>query len=281
MGQIGRQVFAFQTGQALAVSADGSPERQQAITLNWDLFAAVGSDTTLPDDNIVLNGQKYARYGQVFTKVTQGEINVVDFSGDDDPTGGAATLTIAGAPPGGPDFSEALEDVAYNISAAALQTAIRALTFPGAGKVTVTKSGFAYTITFPPESGNITIAGDTTNGGSGGFTGGGGDTFLITSTPSTSGLAYGGLYGPYDSGATDGRQTISQGNVCISNRTVLQSGGLPGLTPNLSNYPDVLVGGRIYVARVLANNAAASLAAGPLWSALIAAMPRLVLVGQY
>jgi len=73
---------------------------------------------------------------------------------------------------------------------------------------------------------------------------------------------------------------LTQGNCCINEMTVLQNGGVPGFTPNASSHPGVAVGGRIYRARVLANDSAGTLANGPLWSSLIAALPGIIPVSQ-
>jgi hypothetical protein len=110
-------------------------------------------------------------------KMSTGEVQTVDLSGDDDPTGGTWTLTI---------FGTTLSAIAYDVSASALQALINAISAPGAADVTVSKTLFVYTINFPFYLGNVTTV--TTNNGAG-LTGGGGDTFAITVTTATPGVA--------------------------------------------------------------------------------------------
>src|SRR6185295_1918814 len=80
----GRQRLGTTVGAAVKVTADGNIERQENITLDWSLFAAAGSDTTWPDGNVLLTGQKGFRFGQVLTRVRKSEVQTVDLSGDDD-----------------------------------------------------------------------------------------------------------------------------------------------------------------------------------------------------
>jgi hypothetical protein len=94
------------------------------------------------------------------------EIQTVDLSGDADPTGGTWTLTILGS---------TITAIAWDVSAAALQTLINALFATGAADVTVTKAGFVYTINFPYYLGNVTAV--TANGA--GLTSGGSITITI------------------------------------------------------------------------------------------------------
>lgn len=97
------------------------------------------------------------------------EIQTVDLSGGDDPTGGTWTLTILGT---------TLTGLAWNITASALQTLINALTANGAPDVTVSTSGFVYTITFPAYLGDVTAV--TANGA--GLTTAGSITITIATT---------------------------------------------------------------------------------------------------
>lgn len=58
-----------------------------------------------------------------------------------------------------------------------------------------------------------------------------------------------GLYGPYDSGAADGRQTLARGDCWILNESVLQN--VPtGLSTVASSHPAVFDGGRVYQDRI-------------------------------
>jgi hypothetical protein len=189
----GRQVFDT-IGRSIRLSADGSNQMKPGgITVDYDTITALAAAATYPDGIQVAAGEKVVEVGSIFCEITKGEVVTIDLSGDDDPTGGTFTVTVTGYGTTG--------DLAYNVSAADLQTALEGLV--GAGNVTVTKSSFVYTATFDEDLANIgTITGDATD-----LTGGVGDTFAITVTPTTQGSAKGGYYGPYDTSATDGRQT--------------------------------------------------------------------------
>lgn len=124
----------------------------------------------------------YVRYSVFGDEIAAGtaEVQTVDLSGDDDPTGGTWTLTL-------PMFGgKVLTGLAWNISAATLQATINSLVYRGANLVTVGKVGFVYTITFPAILGNVGAV-STDNGA--GLTGGGGDTFAITILTTTPGVA--------------------------------------------------------------------------------------------
>lgn len=273
----GRTNLSPVAGIPVQVSADGQPDwKAIGITLDWSLIAAVsGSDVTIESEGTVIKvGKKYLRYGQVLCKVTQAEVSTVDFSGDDDPTGGDVDLNIAGTTFEGDTFSVDLDAVAWNVTAAALQALIRALSFPGASKVTVSKSSFVYTITFPPESGNIVITSPANA-----FTGGVGDTFLVSIGTTTQGVVNAGYYGPYDPAATDGRQTLSRGNCYILNMTVIED-GLSDISGGATNHPAVFDGGLVFKLRVLATTGTHSLAAGPTYTELETAFPRLSYAGD-
>jgi hypothetical protein len=259
----GRQVLS-KTGRDVRVFLDRNDAQFKVggITLDWSLFAAAGADVVLVDQTPLKSGEKFARFGQILCQVTQSEIQTIDLSGDDDPTGGTFSLTVLG---------ETLTGLAWNISAADLQTAIRAINHPYAGRVTVGKASFVYTLTFPIDAGNVAAAvGDTT-----GLTGGVGDTFAITVTTSTAGLAAGGKFGPYDPNATDGRQTLSRGRCFILNHTVKETGYVPGVTIGESDHPQVGDGGTVWKDRVLMTSGAHTLAAGPTVTEFEAAFPRI------
>lgn len=267
MSTYGREVLG-KTGRDVAVLADlqDAQFKPGGITIDWSLFAAAGSDTTLTDQTPIVTGEKYARFGQILCQVTQAEIQTVDLSGDDDPTGGTWDLTILG---------ETLEDIPWNVSAAALQTLIRALDADGANQVTVSKSGFVYTITFPGNLGNVAaVTGDTTN-----LTGGVGDTFAITVTTSTGGTATSGYFGPYDPSATDGRQTLSRGKCFILNRTIKEKGFGANINIAPTNHPQVFDGGTVWKDRVLMTTGTHSLAAGPTVTEFETAFPRIAYAG--
>lgn len=85
----------------------------------------------------------------------------------------------------------------------------------------------------------------------------------------------GGMIGPYDPSASDGRQTLAIGSVGILNETIVQ-GGLFGITTFNTTQTGLLEGGHVYLPRVIqAGTGSASLAAGPTLASLLAVMPRL------
>ena len=263
----GRQVLT-KTGRDVMVLADlqDAQFKVGGITVDWSLVAAAGSDTTLIDQTLIKSGEKYFRFGQTLCKVTQSEVQTVDLSGDDDPTGGTWGLTV---------FGEPLTGLAWNISAADLQTAIRALNNDYARRVTVSKTGFVYTLTFPTDAGNVAaVVGDTT-----GLTGGGGDTFAINVATTASGAATGGKYGPYDPTATDGRQTLTPGNCFVLNRTVKENGFSSIINVSETDHPQVFDGGTAWKDRLLMTTGTHSLAAGPTETEFRAAFPRIGFAG--
>lgn len=172
--------------------------------------------------------------------------------------------------------------IAWNVSAANLDTAIEALDNIGTGGVTVSGSaGGPYTLVFLPTLGDVEveIANDlTADGGvlegglalanlAGGayvvtFPAGSGNVSALTTdatsltggagtatvATATSGDAT-GTYGPYDPAATDGRQYVVRGSSVILNATVLEQGAM-GLVAVASNHPDVIEGGLVWKARV-------------------------------
>ena len=193
-------------GQPVQVAAGGYPKfLPVGVTVAWGLVTAAVSDTVLDDGTPVFTGEKAIRYGTVMVPITVQEVQTVDLSGGDDPTGGTFDLKVLG---------ETLTELDYDISAADLQTAIRALDVDHAKDVTVSKSNFVYTITFPAALGNVAaITADATDLTSSG-------TATITVTTTTAGSEYGGQWAPYDSAKSDGRQTLTRGSVGILNTTI-------------------------------------------------------------
>lgn len=238
--------------RGIQVSADGQPEmKANGVTVDWSTVAAVGADVTLIDETEILNGEKYLRYGQVLCEISTAEQQTVDLSPGSDPTGGTWEMTILG---------ETILAIPYNVSAAVLQESIRSLNVAGASQVTVTKSGFVYTITFPGHLGNVAVI---TADGTGMDT-----ATAITIATVTAGIAGGGKYGPYDDGASDGRQTLTPGKCFVLNRTVKED-------DLKSDHPPVLFGGRVWKERLLATSGTHTLAAGPTYTELFAVLPRL------
>lgn len=261
MGTYGRKVLG-KTGRDVMVLADlqDAQFKVGGITLAWALIAAAGSETKFADGTIVKAGEKAARFGQVFCKITQAEVQTVDVSGDDDPTGGTFSMVV---------FGETLT-LPWNVTSAAMQTAIRNINNPNAADVTVSKSGFVYTITFPPSAGNVAVITASATG----LTGGGGDTFAVTVATTTQGSAHGGKFGPFDPDASDGRQTLSRGNCFINNRTVKEN-GVEGFGLGATDHPQVFDGGTVWKERLLMTSGAHSLAAGPTVAEFEAAFPRI------
>lgn len=86
-----------------------------------------------------------------------------------------------------------------------------------------------------------------------------------------------GLWGPFDPAANDGRQLFVNGSIGILNQTILQNGVL-GVTAVDTDDINVIVGGRVWLARILQSGVGThSLAAGPTLAELLAALPRLMM----
>lgn len=261
MSTYGRQVLN-KTGRDVMVLADlqDAQFKVGGITLAWALFAAASSDSTLTDQTPIKAGEKYCRFGQIVCKVTQPEVQTVDLSGDADPTGGTWALTV---------FGEAVSGLAYNASAATVQAAIRALDNPAASGVSVSKSGFVYTITFPDTAENVpavTVNHFLTSGGS----------ITVAVGTTTQGTSNAGKYGPYDPAATDGRQNLTRGNCWIINRTVKENGAIADLqSGTASDHPQAFDGGTAWKPRILMTSGAHSLADGPTVAEFEAAFPRI------
>lgn len=267
----GRQSSLIVTGSGTQLTADGRPEwKTGGVTIDWaNTVTAVGSDTTLPDATVVKNGLKYLRYGQLLCKITAAPILTVTITGT--PTGGTFTLTFLR-----PDTQTLVTTapIAFNASAATVLAAVQLVMGPNqvASAAGGALPGTAVTLTF-----NVNIAPGSINTAA--LTGG---TPAGTVTQPTGNLLGNyGKYGPHDPGASDGRQTLTVGECGLLNETILQSGYVVGLpTGNVDNC-GVIVGGRVYLDRLIAippNTGAASLASGPTRANLMVALPRLLLV---
>lgn len=83
-----------------------------------------------------------------------------------------------------------------------------------------------------------------------------------------------GKFGPYASGASDGRQNLERGNAYILDETVLQNGalGIGGLQGPV-DHPAVLEGGLVWKARLLID--ASGTATEPSTATFEAAFPRI------
>lgn len=262
----GKKVLT-KTGRDVAVLADrkDTQEKVGGITIDWSLVTAQSGATILIDQTPVADGEKALRFGQIMCEVTQVEIQTVDLSGADDPNGGTFSLTILG---------ETITGIPWNVSAAALQTLIRAIDADGADKVTVSKAGFIYTITFPESVDNVAAITVNSTGLTTAAT-----TVTVTIGTSTQGASTSGYYGPYDPTATDGRQTLSRGRCFILNRTVKENGYVAGLGTQETDHPQVFDGGTVWKDRILMTTGTHSLAAGPTVSEFESAFPRIAYAG--
>lgn len=241
MATYGRQLLSG-TGRPIHVIAGDGRDihwKVGGITLDWGLFAAVSSDTTLSDETVVLNGQKYARYGQILCRVKKTEIQTVTVTAA---TGG--DFTLAG--------SDAID---FDATALEMQTALEEIF--GAGNVTVSGPATGvYTVTFDDSLGNVTtmaVVDSTTGVG-----------HSVTVATVNQGAGNEGKWGPYDPAATDGRQLLTRGDCHILDSTVLQNGVIPSLGGGVTDHPAVFDGGGpVWKARLLMTTGTHSLAAGP------------------
>lgn len=206
-----------------------------------------------------------------------------DLTGGSSPTATfgskSQTITVTGTPTGGKTVATVVHpttgvssavDIEYNKTAAQLQTALE--TPFGAGNVLVTGGphpGTALVVSFRGSLAGQNVKTFTTA-----------DAYTGGSAPASAvaGDAGGatGRYGPYDPDADDGRQTLTQGSVFILDGSLVKDGilGIDGLAPN-SDQVGVIYGGLVWRARVIANDSANSLASGPTWANLLAAMPEI------
>ena len=264
MGSYGRTVLS-DTGRPIQVAIDENIEwKYGGITIDWATVAAPGSDVVVPEGFTVPSGRKYLRYGQVLTRITAGNVQTLTISGT--PTGGTFTLSGNLKDTGAYVITA---PIAYNATAAAVLAALQASNVFGSTPITVSGSaGGPYTITTPL----ALLVGDGSA-----LTGGTAPAATVVLT--TPGTSY-GKFGPFDPTATDGRQTLTNGEVVILNHTTIKD-GLTGLSQKYaSDHPGGIIGGPVWKDRVIATNGAQSLAAGPTWANLLAAMPRLQPVGQ-
>lgn len=85
-----------------------------------------------------------------------------------------------------------------------------------------------------------------------------------------------GKFGPYDSAAGDGRQTLTRGECFLVDETILEYGGTGPQTGAQRDQFGVIEGGSVWFDRILqVGTGTASLAAGPTLANLNTAFPRL------
>lgn len=259
--EYGRNVIG-QTGIPVHVSADGEPEWLPiGISLDWGLVAALGADLVVPGSGLnVRAGMKYLRYGQVLCPVSAQPVQTVTITGG--PTGG--TFFLSGYRPDTGAYVQTAP-LNFNATAADVQAALAAVGVFAPYPITVGGGpgpATPYTVT-----GNL----GTLSANGVGLTGGAPGIAVATTTP----VGNTGKWGPFDPGVADGRQALARGQCGILNDTVLETGVLGIPTGFSTNHPGLIVGGLCWRPRILATAAAHSLAAGPTWAELEAAMPRL------
>lgn len=268
MSTFGRQSI-LTVGRSVRLSADGRPEVKHAgVTIDWSTVAAVsGAAVTLPDGVVVQVGEKYLRYGQLVTAIGVAEVQTVEFTGG--PTAGSAVITL---PAVGAEAAQSVT-VGATASAASFQASLQALSRIGPNGATVARSGagsaadpYVYTVTFSRQLGNVPEFTSTNT-----FTGG--TTPSVTHGTTTSGSDAGGKYGPYDPGASDGRQTLSRGFCFLVNETVKEN-------DLHSDHPPAVYGGLVWKDRLVATSGTHTLAAGPTYTELEAAFPRIAYVAE-
>lgn len=262
MPTFGRQVL-HTTGIPVMVLAnlDDPIWKPGGITIDWSTVSAVAADTTLNDGTIIPNGQKGLEYGTILCAKDVQEVQTITITGT--PTGG--TYTVSGN-------SSTTVTIAYDASAATVQTALRALGGQYSGVVVSGSAGGPYTLTYPQGTGDVAQPTLGTNS----LTGGTSPSVAFATSTAGSNTD---TYGPYDSTATDGRQNLVRGYCFILNETVLQSGAF-GFYQVPTDHPAVFDGGLVWKARLKVGgtnptyiNSGSGLQ--PAWTAFETAFPRI------
>jgi hypothetical protein len=262
MSGIGRQILES-TGrpiQALAV-LEGADWKVGGVTIDWSTVTAVSADTTLSDETVVRNGDKYLRYGQVIGRIAGAEVQTIEFTGG--PTSGGATLTLPAS--GSQSAETATVAIPFNATAQAAQDIITSLARIGPNGATVARAGagsagspYVYTVTINRALGNVPQFTSTND-----FVGG--TSPSVTHGTTTAGTGT-NKYGPVDTSATDGRQALTRGECYVINQTVLMS-------ELGSDNPAVFEGGLVFADRLLVNGVNQ-----PTLANLLTALPSLRLV---
>jgi hypothetical protein len=229
MPSFGRQTFGT-TGIPVMVLAglEDADWKPGGITIDWSTITAVSADTTLADGTVIPNGQKGIEFGTILCDIGVAEVETLTI------TATSGTYSISGN-------GNTTAAIAYNASSATLQAAIRGLGGAYANALVTGAAGGPYTITFERGTGNITNLTTTVIDLAGGAA-----TAVVTTGTAGAGT---GLYGPYDSGVSDGRQTLARGHCFILNETVLQTGA-QGIVGVASDHPAVFSGGLVWKARL-------------------------------
>lgn len=255
---IGRSLLTTSTVFPTRVSADGRPQyKTGGAMIAWSTVAALGADATLPDGSIIKTGLKYLRYGQIMCEITTATLLTLTGTA----TGGTFTITML-RPDTGQYVTTAT--IAYNASAATVLAAVQAVLGPATA---ITATGGALGSAPVPVTFTTYMPNWTINTGS--LTGG-----TVTSAVTTAGLT-GGWYGPYDSAASDGRQTLTRGRCFALDETILEYSGVGSQLGVQQDFVGGCIeGGYVFVDRILnAGSGSASLAAGPTRANLDTAFP--------
>lgn len=264
---IGPRTISFptggtKTGRPVRVSADGWPEyKSGGLKIDWGTVVAVsGSAVTLPDDTVVGIGFKYLRYGQVMVRNIIKEQQTVTITGT--PTGGTFTLSLTRN-----GVTKQTAAIAYNATAAQVQSALEALDNVAVGDVTVTGGpgpGTPYVVTF-----NVSedVAQMTTTAA---FTGGSSPAVAVTTTTAGTTAPQLGMFRP----ATNS-DTLVNGDTFILNATILEGSGSPADDPITQYAAGAFDGGKVFQSRLLVGGAGQ-----PTLANLLAACPRLKLVND-
>lgn len=159
---LGRTILSNSAVFPTRVTADGSPKyKAGGVTIDWaNTVIASGSVANLTDGSVVGANLKFLRYGQVIAKITLKATDVVTIGGG--ASGG--TFPIIVTTPNGSVTTAQTATLTYTtgLTAAAVQTALVALSNVGTGNATVSGSNggtaTAEVDTFTPTT---PTAGDT------------------------------------------------------------------------------------------------------------------------
>lgn len=272
----GRTVGTYTNPDPISIVANGKDIEWKVggVSIDWSTVTALGSDynDTTVQNLFVASGGKMLRYGTFMARITKPEVTTLTESAS--PDGGTFTVTIV------VDGGDALTttDLAFNVSAATMQTALQALANVGSGNLTVGRTGtttnFVWTLTAAGDllPSDLTVTASAANLTVSASPGG-----AIAVATTHAGGEY-GWFGPADSGATDGRQTWTNGNVFLLATTLLFQSPFGAALPGPQNVHMGLVsGGPIWEARLLFGSAATPYTA-PARTDLPTCMPRLELV---
>lgn len=224
------------SGGGAVLSTNGSPERiVGGGTIDWGSVPAAGvGGVTLVDGQVIPEGTKYIPFGTIMAKITQAEVQTITITGA--PTGGTFTLTLTRN-----GVARTTAAIPFDATAAAVAAALEALDNVGAGNVTATGGalpGAAVTVTFYAGFGNVGPMGTS----SASLTGG--TTPAVAVATTTEGVAGGSMFGPHQSGVTDGRQTLTKGAAFVLNATITED------DPESLYGPGFIEGGPIYQSRL-------------------------------